>query len=99
MLLPLSSGDTTTGEMPQDGTPLPAFGNDGEPSLFDISEPAPATKPQSRQKAQASPSELQILEAISELKALNSVDRQPRKIKEIRVFYDDGTYESFGPNK
>lgn len=99
MLLPLSSGDTTTGEMPQDGTPLPAFSNDGEPSLFDISEPAPATKPQSRQKAQASPSELQILEAISELKALNSVDRQPRKIKEIRVFYDDGTYESFGPNK
>lgn len=25
------------------------------------------------------------------------VDIKPRKIKEIRVFYDDGTYESFAP--
>lgn len=26
------------------------------------------------------------------------VDKQPRKIKEIRVFFDDGTYESFVPS-
>lgn len=26
-----------------------------------------------------------------------NIDIKPRKIKEIRVFYDDGTYEVFGP--
>lgn len=26
------------------------------------------------------------------------IDNRPRKIKEIRVFYDDGTYESFTPS-
>ena len=25
------------------------------------------------------------------------IDNRPRRIKEIRVFYDDGTYESFVP--
>ena len=29
---------------------------------------------------------------------VNIIDRPPRKIKEIRVFYDDGTYEAFVPS-
>lgn len=28
----------------------------------------------------------------------NGMDKKPRKIKEIRVFYDDGTFEVFSPN-
>ncbi len=28
----------------------------------------------------------------------NIIDKKPRKIKEIRVFFDDGTYESFIPS-
>lgn len=35
--------------------------------------------------------------AISSQMAIN-IDKQARKIKEIRVFFDDGTYESFVPS-
>ena len=43
--------------------------------------------------------ELALLQAKSKLmESMNKVDKAPRKIKEIRVFYDDGTYESFIPS-
>ena len=99
MLLPLSGDGSATMEIPQDDTPLPAFANESEPSLFDMSEPAIAKRPTMTPKVQQTSSETQILEAIAELKTLNCFDKKARKIKEIRVFYDDGTYESFGPNK
>ena len=99
MLLPLSDSKTPSIEMPQEEAPLPTFTTHSEPTLFDISEVQPATKPTAKPKAQPSSTELQILEAITELKTLNNFDKKERKIKEIRVFYDDGTYESFGPNR
>lgn len=35
---------------------------------------------------------------LSELKKANENDKPLRRIKEIRVFYDDGTYEAFVPS-
>ena len=99
MLLPLSDSKTPSIEMPQEEAPLPAFTPNSEPTLFDIPEVQHTSQPTARQKAQPSSTELQILEAITELKTLNNFDKKERKVKEIRVFYDDGTYESFGPNK
>ncbi len=32
------------------------------------------------------------------LETANLMDKKPRKIKEIRVFYDDGTFEVFSPS-
>lgn len=32
------------------------------------------------------------------LETANLIDKKPRKIKEIRVFYDDGTFEVFSPS-
>ena len=32
------------------------------------------------------------------LETANLLDKKPRKIKEIRVFYDDGTFEVFSPS-
>ena len=99
MLLPLSDHKAPTTETPQEEAPLPAFTPNSEPTLFDIPEVHHTSQPTARPKAQPSSTELQILEAITELKTLNNFDKKERKVKEIRVFYDDGTYESFGPNK
>ena len=30
---------------------------------------------------------------------MKNIDRQPRKVTEIRVYYDDQTYETFVPAK
>lgn len=73
------------------------WGLDG-PSLFD----APAgviggksgAKPEQNRMGYP---EFSIAEVVSELKKANQVDKVERKIKEIRVFYDDGTYEAFAP--
>ena len=34
----------------------------------------------------------------SNMQAVKIIDKPSRKIKEIRVFFDDGTYESFVPS-
>lgn len=44
------------------------------------------------------PTELRLAEAFSQLKKANEIDKPTRKIKEIRVFFDDGTYEAFTPS-
>lgn len=44
------------------------------------------------------PTELQLAEALSLLKKTNEVDKVERRIKEIRVFFDDGTFETFAPS-
>lgn len=46
----------------------------------------------------ARPAELQLAEALSLLKKTNEIDKPVRKIKEIRVFFDDGTFETFAPS-
>lgn len=69
------------------------------PTLFDA--PTVENGPKMGQKPanySALPAELQIAEALSQLKKANEVDRKVRKIKEIRVFFDDGTFEAFVPS-
>ena len=43
-----------------------------------------------------SPHEMTIRTSADNVKI---IDNRPRRIKEIRVFYDDGTYESFVPSR
>lgn len=69
------------------------------PSLFDA--PVAANAPKMGAKPanfSALPTELQLVEALSQLKKTNEVDKPVRKIKEIRVFFDDGTFEAFVPS-
>lgn len=110
MLLPLTP-ETAQGEV-QHGNlmevPDQPIGSIGQnvgfqsaenPSLFDAST---ANVP--RQNALKTgnysdlPTELRLAEALSQLKKTNEVDKSERKIKEIRVFFDDGTYEAFTPS-
>lgn len=77
------------------------FSDADEPSLFSVpaaqmgvSQSASGTTVPSYRTPQV---ELQIVEALSQLKNANMTEKPARKIKEIRVFFDDGTFEAFAP--
>ena len=71
--------------------------------LLDLATPNPSNRhrrsryaDRTQQPAEPSVSEKSHLEALREM--TNSFDKQERSITEIRVFYDNGTYESFFPS-
>lgn len=74
------------------------FSSDG-PSLFDA---PPAANPTPSQPVAANypsvPSDAQLIEAFSRYNKSKELDKPVRKIKEIRVFFDDGTFEAFTPS-
>lgn len=104
MLLPLTP-ETAVGIPPSDDTVSGMGAGIGQnvgfqsgemPSLFDA--PAAQNPPANAQNTgdfSALPTGLQIAELLSKLKNTNEVDKPVRKIKEIRVFFDDGTFEAF----
>lgn len=77
------------------------FSDIEEPSLFST----PSTQMGAPQSASApnaqsycSPQvELQLMETLTQLKNATMAEKPVRKIKEIRVFFDDGTFEAFAP--
>lgn len=82
------------------------FGTAEEPSLFSApptttgtqgaaSGGAPTVSSGGYRSAQV---ELQLVEALSQLKNAKAEEKPARKIKEIRVFFDDGTFETFAPS-
>ncbi|MDY3674334.1 MAG: hypothetical protein SO049_05865, partial [Prevotella sp.] len=64
-------------------------------NLFDASSDEPAS-PQipTRQAQRMTRQPLQQIQVTAK-----NIDKQPRRITEIRVFYDDQTWESFVPKK
>lgn len=71
--------------------------------LLDLATPNPSNRnrrsryaDRTQQPAEPSVPEKSPLEALREM--TNSFDKQERSITEIRVFYDNGTYESFFPS-
>lgn len=89
-----SAGETSSG-LASVGQNV-GFMDDGMPSLFDV-----PTSQNTSQRVQntgdfsALPTGLQITELLSKIRNANEVDKPVRKIKEIRVFFDDGTFEAF----
>ena len=82
-----SDGDDTANDGGQaDGVP-PIHSEGRMPDLFDGGGEAGVQQPQQRGYAPAAKPEIRF------------VERPPRQIAEIRVFFDDGTYESFVPKK
>lgn len=64
-------------------------------SLFDSPEGQPSA-PQPAQRSVQRPVRQQVQQVQVNTK---NIDKQPRRITEIRVFYDDQTWESFVPKK
>ena len=84
---------------PKNAATATAIAPASEPTLFDATAIPPMPASPRRGEQPDSPTNLQILELLTELKHNSTVEPRVRKIKEIRVFYDHGTYESFGSNK
>lgn len=113
MLLPLSADTTEGGadvRSPENsGSPAAegaigqnvGFGVYDGPSLFDAPPVVPpssdANKGPQNGNNSVSPGDMKVLEALSRIKIANEVDKPERRIKEIRVFFDDGTFEAFVP--
>lgn len=77
------------------------FSDFDEPSLFStpsaqMGAPQSASAPNAQ--AYRTPQvELQLMETLTQLKNATMAEKPVRKIKEIRVFFDDGTFEAFAP--
>lgn len=59
----------------------------------------PVNSPQQLHAPATSKSEPSFRNTFSNTPIMNNIDKQQREIKEIRVFFDDGTYEIFVPAK
>ena len=88
----------------QPSSPFPPLG--GEMPMFFADETpqvAPAPQPVQPQPARTTAAHrtpnrttAQPVESVFHTNA-NNFEKQPRRVKEIRVFYDDGTFEVFAP--
>lgn len=102
MLLPLSGNNDQSGaaivQSPESGQNV-GFEFEEGPSLFDTGTFVPATPsvPQAT-AARTAQVDLKLAEALLQMKNAKDIDKPVRKIKEIRVFYDDGTFEAFTPS-
>lgn len=82
------------------------LGTSDEPSLFSapiaesgVSSPGAGASAASSVANYRSPQvEMQLVEALTQLKNAKTEEKPIRKIKEIRVFFDDGTFETFAPS-
>lgn len=71
-----------------------------ERTLWDTDAPMPETMPSEAASRYATRTSYgsQSRMNTSNMQGLKIIDKSSRKIKEIRVFFDDGTYESFVPS-
>ncbi|MBQ9671935.1 MAG: helix-turn-helix transcriptional regulator [Prevotella sp.] len=68
-------------------------------SLFDFSPVSAAPTPQSAVRAPQNQAGTRPVRMEIGVQDVNSPEKAPRKVTEIRVFYDDQTWESFIPAK
>lgn len=102
-LIDLPGGGLDGAQIGQNG----GFGSSEGPSLFDGPAENGSQMPlQSPQNGENSASntvlstpmgDVHVAKILQEYKKANGYDKPARRIKEIRVFYDDGTFEAFAP--
>lgn len=87
---------------PTSGIEPPAPAAEGTLPMFDeasFQAPAPATGRTTSSPFQQRERTQQSKTSSRDYGTMKIIDRPTRKIKEIRVFFDDGTYEAFVPSK
>ena len=77
----------------------PQAGSKVQESLFDFAPSASAPTPQTVLRAPQNQMGVRNTRLEMVAQDMNNLDRAPRKVTEIRVFYDDQTWESFVPAK
>lgn len=96
--------ESYAGMEPTSAHASPSSAQPSPTSLFDMPPAEPSgvisfqgmRKPTSPHSAQPHPRTRAVME---QLDAAKNFDVKKREVKEIRVFYDDGTYETFVPSK
>ena len=88
----------------QETTPVEASPQTSNPVLdfefFSSPTPeAPSRIPENRSSAVSIPNSVKPTHPYSSREEMKNIDKQPRRVTEIRVFYDDQTWESFVPAK
>jgi len=82
-----------------DSHPIPSSGN-REPMInFESSTPTGSSQPQNNGYATHFPQSVKSTHLEFAKEEMKIVDKPPRKVTEIRVYYDDQTYETFVPAK
>ena len=73
----------------------------GQEQTLNFDSPLPANNTMSQNSSPAVVFQQGVKNTRSEIvpETIKIVDKQPRKVTEIRVYYDDQTYESFVPAK
>lgn len=70
------------------------------PSLFDQNQENASERPGAPEKRREMPLETPVEPTkISEIQEIKYIKQPQRKITEIRIFFDDNTYETFRPEK
>ena len=77
----------------------PQAGSKVQESLFDFAPSASAPTPQAVFRTPQNQMGVRNTRLEIAAQDMNNLDRAPRKVTEIRVFYDDQTWESFVPAK
>ena len=77
----------------------PQAGPKVQESLFDFAPSASAPTPQAVFRTPQNQMGVRNTRLEIAAQDMNNLDRAPRKVTEIRVFYDDQTWESFVPAK
>lgn len=74
---------------------------DAHEGMFNFDSPVstPTTPPQSAPSAASFQHGVRNTQLNFPIEEVKNVDKQPRKVTEIRVYYDDQTYETFIPAK
>ena len=71
----------------------------GESSLIFDFDPSSSQMPQSGVRPSNNQNSVKNTRSESNVENMKNLDKAPRRVTEIRVFYDDQTWESFVPEK
>lgn len=75
--------------------------NQGQEQMINFDSPAPGVSQMTQNSVSATPYSQSVKSTHPEIirEEIKIVDKTPRKVTEIRVYYDDQTYETFVPAK
>jgi hypothetical protein len=75
--------------------------NQGQEQMINFDSPAPGVSRMTQNSVSTTPYSQSVKSTHPEIvpEEIKIVDKTPRKVTEIRVYYDDQTYETFVPAK
>lgn len=92
-----TAGAANSSSLPSDETLIDIASDFGGSQMGLFNQPRQSQAPNSERTRTTPPASSRDHSRDARADMANNFDIRPRKVKEIRVFYDDNTYESFTP--